>query len=79
MDPYYSKGFDDNNNINHKNIASTLGDFGIHFIGIKALKVHFFKKMVNLTHSYLLSIKYHYKDMFFLFFRIERKPKARHS
>ena len=49
--PYYR--FDDNNNINHKDIASTLGDFGIHFIGIKTLKEHFYKKMVNLT-SYTL-------------------------
>ena len=52
--------FNDNNNINHKIIASTLGDFGIHFIGIKALKVHFFKKLVNLT-NYTLEfwIEYH--------------------
>ena len=54
MDPCYSKIFYDNNNINHKNITSTLGEFWTHFIGMKALKVHFFKKMVNLIHSYLI-------------------------
>ena len=62
--PYYR--FDDNNNINHKDIASTLGDFGIHFIGIKTLKEHFYKKMVNLT-SYTLEfwIEYHSYSFYF--------------
>ena len=55
MDLCYLKGFDDNNNINRNNIAFTLGEFGTHFIGTKASKVHFFKKMVNLTHSYSIA------------------------
>ena len=66
--------FDDNNNINHKNIASTLGDVGIHFIGIKALKVHFFKKLVNLT-SYTLKfwIEYHSYSFYFSGLRENQK------
>ena len=66
MEPFYSKMFFDNNTINYKNITSTLGEFWTHFIGKKALKVHFFKKMVNLTHSYLISIIFK-KTGFFIF------------
>ena len=77
MDPFYSKIFYNNNNINHQNITSTLGEFWTHFIGIKALKAHFFKKMVNLTHSELIfSI---FIKMGFSFCRIEKKTKGRQS
>ena len=60
IDICYLKEFDDNNNINGKNIAFTLGEFWTHFIGTKASKVHFFKKMVNLTHSYSICLERQY-------------------
>ena len=54
--------------------TSTLGEFWTHFIGIKALKEHFFKKMVNLTHSQF-NIQYLYKDGFLHFSGLRQKQK----
>ena len=77
MEPFYSKMFFDNNTINYKNITSTLGEFWTHFIGKKALKVYFFEKMVNLTHSYLIPTIF-IKTGFFIFqdwYKNKRKTK----